>query len=92
MTSLKSSKQVPHYNQIKSYIYAVCTLGVIITGIALNCILNQDMPRWLISVGFVLAGVSFIILGFMLRKYPALFSSSFTKCSRHSKDDNTYDK
>ena len=90
-----SHKQVPRHDQIKGYINTLRILSVAIAGIAVFCLLSQSEPQWLLPFGLLLAGIGFIIMGIVLREYPALapsFLSFLTKRSRHSKEDNCYDK
>lgn len=80
------------YSQIKKYIYTIRAIGIIIIGISIFYLLDKTAPWWLISIGFLLAGIAFFIASIMLRKYPALSPSFLTKRSCHSKEDNSYDK
>ena len=87
-----SPPQIPHYNQIKGYIYTIRIFGIICLGVALVYFLHHSISQWLISVGFLSAGFAFITISILLKRFPALSTSLFTKRSRHGKDDNSYDK
>lgn len=81
----------------KRCIYVIRVIGVIVISLAIMSLLDINLfhfeiSKWLLSIGFLLAGVAFFIMCMLIRRHPILSSSFLTKCSRHGEDNNTYDK
>jgi hypothetical protein len=90
--SPKQTGQIPKFAQIKRYIYTIYTIGVIDISIAVFYLSDQAAPQWLMTVGFLLTGIAFLVVSIMLKKYPALSPSFLAKRSRHCKEDDSYGK